>query len=49
LDDKKAGQLASAAKSKALASFHPRKIASRHLEIYRDIVRGQRAEAGGAV
>jgi glycosyltransferase involved in cell wall biosynthesis len=42
LDDKKASQLASAARSKALASFHPRKIAGRHLEIYREIVRGCR-------
>jgi len=40
LDDKKAGQLAAAAKNKALASYHPQKIASRHLEVYREVLRG---------
>jgi glycosyltransferase involved in cell wall biosynthesis len=37
-DQATAGKLAATAKEKALARFHPKKIALRHLEIYREVL-----------
>jgi glycosyltransferase involved in cell wall biosynthesis len=42
LHDETSARLAAAGKEKALACFHPKKIALRHLEIYREVL-GRRA------
>jgi glycosyltransferase involved in cell wall biosynthesis len=42
-DSRQAAAMAATAKEKALARFHPQKIAQKHVEIYRQIIAGGRA------